>query len=331
MLLEWEPNIAVVAGGDHIDFNIEAVAALGLLHRMRLRLYVRPVSEEDLDALIAEARAETVQPTAICLGGLQAGVNVPSGCGSIDRANWKALLEQSGLIEFDGARQPSIDRGAMRAIRDQSDVRLALMSGFLWLRPLSRDRVPPSLRWTRRPAHELFERCFFMTMTTTFRGDGESWGTRKRGRPIPDGVLRLPKSNLPILYDCKASADGYVMSMEDVRGFADYLRRPIKGSWKPKTQIPGFLVVSAEIGSKGKRSWADRQKDLQDRVRGARLYWVRANHLVEFAMALERAGVTTEHREMIDWPSILKPGDVMWDSFDRQMTLLEQFGYRFEP
>jgi translation elongation factor EF-Tu-like GTPase len=116
--------------------------------------------------------------------------------------------------------------------------------------------------------------------------------------------------------------------MDDVRGFADYLRNPLKGAWKPTGGKAGFLVVSSEIGREKTRSWADRQRDLQARVSRAKLVWIRASDLVDFAMALERAGVTPEHRELIDWARLLRPGDIRGESFTDELRALERFGYR---
>jgi hypothetical protein len=220
---------------------------------------------------------------------------------------------------------------ALRELKDRADARFSFVNGLLWLRPLSRNRVPPALRWTGRPAHELFERYFFLTMTTTFRAGGTSWGTKKRGKPIPDGVLDLPQVGTSLLYDCKAAHNGYEMTYRDLTGFADYLHHPPEGGWSTQEGIvPYFLVISSQIqGGTREASFQGRQKALNQKVPGAKLIWMRAPDLVRFGLAIEAAEVTPADREGISWVTLFDTGDVHWDVFQAELGKLAHLGYTF--
>jgi hypothetical protein len=253
------------------------------------------------------------------------------GIAVIDAEAFDNLCQESGVLIHDEKGRLCVDRVALRELKDQTDARFSFVNGLLWLRPLSRNRVPPALRWTGRPAHELFERCFFLAMTTTFRARGISWGTKERGKPIPDGVLNLLRMDTPVLYDCKAAKEGYTMTYRDLTGFADYLRNSSTGGWScPKEIIPRFLVISSEIhGGTREASFEGRQKALAQKVPSARLTWMRAPDLVRFGLAIEAAEVAPTDREAICWKALLDAGDVRWDAFQAELRRLAILGYTF--
>ena len=196
---------------------------------------------------------------------------------------------------------------------------------------LSVETVCPLHYVLDRPAHELFERYFFLTMTTTFRATGTSWGTKKRGKPIPDGVLDLSQVGTPVLYDCKAAHNGYEMTYRDLTGFADYLRHPPEGGWNSHEGIvPHFLVISSQIqGGTRQASFQGRQRTLNQKVPGAKLTWMRAPDLVRFGLAIEAAEVAPADREGISWATLFDTGDVRWDVFQAELGKLAQLGYTF--
>jgi hypothetical protein len=331
LLLEWGSNVAVASRGTFVDFNVVSSSALGLRHRQRFRLFPYPVTAPELRQLQDEATVVGLDAVAVAPLGLEDGVTVPSGVSVIDADAFEKLCQESGVLVRDEQGQLCIDRIALRELKDHADTRFSFVNGLLWLRPLSRNRVPPALRWTGGPAHELFERCFFLTMTTTFRAYGNSWGTTKPGQPIPDGVLNFPGLYVPVLYDCKAANTSYTMTYRDLTGFVDYLRHPSVGEWRcPEGVTPRFLVISSEIhGGTRAASFTGRQKPLNQKVPGARLTWMRAPDLVRFGLAIEAAEVAPAHRESVCWAALLDAGDVHWDAFQIELRRLAALGYTF--
>jgi len=165
-------------------------------------------------------------------------------------------------------------------------------------------------------------------MTSTFQVYGVSWGTRDRGKAAPDGGLRFPHHNGPVLYDCKAARDGYEMSFKDLRTAADYLLNPPDDAWRfSEMETPWFLVVSSEIvGGTRTASFMSRQQELQKRVPNARLTWIRIPDLCRFGLAIEKSSLSSDCRNHIRWTEILSAGDVRWDSFQKELDHLRDEG-----
>jgi hypothetical protein len=331
LLLEWVSNVSVSPRGAFVDFGVTSLSALGLQHKQRFRLFAHPVTTQELGQLQREAAVIELDPIVVAPLGLEKAVVVPPGVTIIDAETLDRLCQESGVIIHDEQGRYCVDRAALRELKDQADARFSFVNGLLWLRPLSRNRVPPALRWTGRLAYELFERYFFLTMTTTFRASGASWGTKKRGKAIPDGMLGLPKVGTPVLYDCKAANNGYEMTYRDLTGFVDYLRNPTEGEWdSPTGGVPRFLIISSEIHSGTREaSFHGRQRALNQKVPGAKLTWMRAPDLVRFGLAIEAAEVSPVHREGISWAALLDAGDVHWDIFQAELRRLAKLGYTF--
>lgn len=317
--------------GAFIDFDIVMPSALGVELRQRFRLFPGAVTRHDLAQLKDEAAAVGRVPVAVAPRGGGDGGDEPTIAAIIGPDEFDRLCRESGVVFHDANDRPAVDRSMLQELRDYSNSRFALLSGLLWLRPLSRNRRPPALCWTGKPAHELFEASFFQVMSTIFRAHGTSWGTRKRGRPVPDGVLMLPDVSAPVLYDCKAAQDGYSMQYRDLTGFADYLKNPIEQAWAcPDGVAPRFLVISSEIRAGSREaSFAGRQRALRRMVPGATLTWMRARDLVRFGLALEQAEVRPEHRETIAWTALLDTGDVTWTAFRGELERLAALNYTF--
>lgn len=296
---------------------------------LRFRLFFGTPRLDELSELVSEALASGLRPIAITPHGTP---EKPAGLTVLGSSELQRLCEQSGVIQSEGDSF-AVDRDALRELEDNQDPRIALLNGLLWLRPLSRDRVPPVLRWTGTPAHELFERCFFLSVVSTFDATGIRWGTGARGRPIPDGRLAFRGLGGPVLYDCKASRRGYEMTYRDLAGFVDYLVDPIEPDWKrPKRGPLYFLVVSSEfVESSPSTLFRRRRAALQKKARGAQLVWIRAPDLARFGLAIERANVTHAHRSSIQWRVMFNAGDVRWSHFAAVLDRLEEkHGYSFD-
>ena len=328
LLREWAEHISVSRRGAFVDFDVRAVGPLSLGLRLRFRLFFEAPSRENLVELVGEATARSLQPIAITPHG---SPQAPPGVTVIGELDLERLAAQSAVVTSaaDGAR--IVDRDALRELEDHSDPRIALLNGLLWLRPLSRDRIPPALRWTGTPAHELFEQCFFLSFVSTFSATGVRWGTRERGRPFPDGRLTLPGLRAVILYDCKASRGGYEMSYRDLTGFTDYINDPVEKGWTwSSARRHYFVVVSSQYIDSGRGSLFERRKaSLARKAQGARLVWLRAPDVARFGLALERAHVTYAHRRLVRWRRLFDRGNLNWPDFREELAVLSSHGYSF--
>lgn len=327
LLREWGARFTVSRRGAFIDYDLSATGPLATSVKQRYRLYFSRPDVNDLGDLQSEAESSGRVPVAVAPLGLDAAMSPVAAIGT---DAFTSLCNASGVVKGNDSHF-EVDREALQELTDHKDPRIALLNGLLWLRPLSRDRVPPALRWTKTPAHELFERCFFLSMTSTFNSGGTSWGTRKRGRPIPDGWLSIGGLGAPVLYDCKASRAGYEMPYRDLTGFVDYLVDPIESDWKRGAGKKAyFLVVTSEFAtSSSSQTFAKRRVQLARKAKDATLVWLRAPDLSRFGLAIERAGVTVAHRRSIQWSKLFQVGDIRWHHFQEQLARLERHGYSF--
>lgn len=323
LLLEWTLDVEVSRGMNFVDFVTTSLAPIGIPVRQRFRLFFDEVQDADLATLREVSNTASETAVAIAPRGYTAGTRFVE---MIDAEALGNLADQSAVVSVDRDRNWLVDRLALGDLTDSNDTRLALVNGLLLLRPLARDRVPPSLRSVGRPAHELFERCFFTVMTSSFGARGTSWGTERRGEVRPDGLLELGGVNRPVIYDCKASFAGYRPTYRDMLGFADYVNHPV--GWTPPAGVlPRLLVVSSEFQMRGTGSFARRQAQLHAKAPGVDLTTIRARDLARFGLGLERSSLPLAGRLAINWEAILGAGEVQWADFERQVGSLRTAGY----
>lgn len=321
LVREWTPHVVVSRRRGFVDLDCETRPVLDMATRHRLRLFVGPVGYAEIDALREEAEAADRVPVVVAMGAVDGRAAGRLRVEVIDRLRFEALRDDSGVV----VRRPDgtwdAAPSALSELSDARDRQLSFLGGLVWLRTLSKNRRPPALLWTGQPASDLFEQALYVTMTSTFQRPGASWGSRARGKAVPDGVLDFGSLG-PVLYDCKASAEGYAMSHRDVLGFAHYLNEPI--GWSPAPGVtPGLLVVSSTFRPGSRQgSFASRAEQLGRAAPGAALYWLEASDLARFGVAIERAGLSHLERAKIDWPSILKPGAVRWGEFAAELARL---------
>ena len=329
LLRESVDRIRVSRRGAFVDFDVRALVPLSQTIPVRYRLgYWHAPTVQEMGELVSEAQIGGLRPVAILPRGFSENGPVPQGIATITASQLGRLCEESvTVVEESGTYR--LDRDALNELDDNDDPRIALLNGLLWLRPLSRDRLPVPLRWTGTPAHELFERCLFLSMVSTFGASGVRWGTDQRGRPLPDGRLAFQGLAAPVLYDCKASRLGYEMSYRDLTGFVDYLIDPMESGWRlAKTASVYFLVVSSQFdGGSASALFKRRQQALAKKAPGARLVWMRAPDIARFGLAIERAKVSHADRRLINWRAILSAGDVGWSHFEGQLMRLQRRGY----
>jgi hypothetical protein len=329
LLRESGTGLTMTRRGQFVDFNVDVSGPLDSRIRQRFRLYLTKPTAVHLEDLRAEAQASGLQPFAITPQGTDIDGALPSSVSIISASDLERLCNKSGVVKADTGTYV-VDREALRELRDYRDPRIALLNGLIWLRPLSRDRMPPALQWTGTPAHELFEKCFFLSMISTFGCTGISWGTKARGKPIPDGRVAFRGVAATVLYDCKAAKRGYDMEYRDLTGFADYLNDPVEAMWTRPTGTIFFLVISSDfIEGAGSASFEGRRKALAKKAEGAQLVWMRAPDLAKFGLAIERAEVSHSDRSSIAWQRLLKAGNVTWTHFDEELKRLSAKGYSF--
>ena len=322
LLLEWTLEVEVHRGRSYVDFVTSCPGPLGIETRQRFRLFLEVADERDVTALRDQSESRGETPVAILLRGSNSAA---TGVVTLGPDQLNELADQSGVLTKPSSEDWSIDTSAIGDLAENQDTRLTLVNGLLWLRPLARNRVPPALRRTGRPAHELFERCFFTVMSSTFGARGTSWGTEKRGEVRPDGLLELPNAALTI-YDCKASFDGYAPTYRDILGFADYVNHPT-GWAPPASGQPRFLVVSSAFRMSGTGSFRKRRDQLARKAPGVELATVRARDLIRFAVLLERSNVSMEGRLSVNGDQLLQAGEVQWPDFELQLVALRASGY----
>lgn len=323
LLLEWTLEVEVHRGRNYIDFVTSSLAPLGVNVRQRFRLFFGDVDEADFGSLRVVCQASEETPVVVVTQYPSVG---PSGMFVIGPAELDSLVDQSTVLTKGGDGSPAIESSSLGDLSDERDTRLALVNGLLWLRPLARNRVPPALRPTGRPAHELFERCFFTVLSSTFAARGTSWGTNKRGEVRPDGLLDLPNAKRPTIYDCKASLEGYTPTHQDILSFADYVNNPV-GWTPPGGPAPRFLVISSGFQMRGRGSFTKRRDQLLAKASGVDLVTIRARDLVRFGVELERASLRIEGRMAIDWGALLDAGEVQWQDFELQLDSLRAAGF----
>jgi hypothetical protein len=100
-------------------------------------------------------------------------------------------------------------------------------------------------------------------------------GTKKRGKPIPDGVLDLPQVGTPVLYDCKAAHNGYEMTYRDLTGLSiicAILLMEVGASSRDCATIPCHQLQIN--GGTRDASFEGRQRALNQKIPGAKLTWL---------------------------------------------------------
>ncbi len=93
------------------------------------------------------------------------------------------------------------------------------------------------------------------------------YGQNRRFEPITDGVVFLDKERQQVaLYDCKAYKDGYDISLESIRCFADYIKEFDDKYNKYGIKVYSFLVISGTIKN-DKSSLEKRRQELYKKAK----------------------------------------------------------------
>jgi hypothetical protein len=301
-----------------------AVTMPGLwhMHRVLVRIYHRPIDQEDVDDACRFATATgaveslvlPVHGTADTAIALAPGVMVVSAGEVAER------ITTSTLARWDE------DRPALAI--DRLDLTLRLSStamldpvGIEWLPSLALNELPSSLLEYGVEPQDLLERKAFRLLTSSFRFGGTRYGESARGKRFPDAVLDWPDgSATSALLDCKAASSGYRMEADHFLRFVNYWE-----SLAPELEGAGrslqYLVVLSSYfpGQRGERHpYWNRAEQLADRT-GLQLAYVTASDLAWTAAKVEDADMPLQLRCQLNWTEILNSGLVANEHFDRAL------------
>jgi hypothetical protein len=113
------------------------------------------------------------------------------------------------------------------------------------LRLLGHNRLPVGL--VGRP-DDLFEEYVHAGLEFVLHDRVVRYGQERRGEPVPDGFVSGRRSLL-MLYDAKAANDGYQVTRDTIRQFADYVRK-FHEQYEPYTgRLYCFVAISGHFAS----------------------------------------------------------------------------------
>lgn len=152
-------------------------------------------------------------------------------------------------------------------------------------------------------ADDLFEEYVHVGLQFILHKQVVRYGQDRRFKTLPDGVV-LGGGSLLLLYDCKAAKDGYDISRNSIRQFADYVRRFHQNYERYIGRVHCFLVVSSFFQSP--ETLDERSRDLlaECQVPLASLNADEMGQIVQ--MFVERPA----YRQSIEWKRILSGGAV---------------------
>jgi hypothetical protein len=315
-----------------IEFNRPAaydelvleVAPLWRRQRIRVRIATRIATQDDLIRLSARVdEGGDSDGVFIAAHGIADGVTTPRRLMLVTPEELVARLERSPLIMWQ-ERRPTAAYERITALRGlRKDAALLDPVGIRWLPVLALNEVPVELSAQDSPPQDLLERVAFRLLTSVFRFSGERHGEAARGQRLADSVItsRAPGQPWAALVDCKASADGYVMTADHLLRFEEYVTRA-----RPPLEQEGFdlrylVVLSSDFpGHAGERHpYYGRARELEDRA-AIHLVYLRAVHLARFATSIEGSEMPPNSREALSWTKALDRGLVSVDDLTGLMA-----------
>lgn len=287
--------------------------------RVATRLVEQPVVQRLADAVVAAGDAEGLLLAPL---GIEEGLQAPATVMIVGPGELISRMERCAMIAWSGGQPvPAYDRLGLRRALDR-DAFLLDPVGLRWLPSLALNELPPELSGREIAAEALFERIAFRLLTGTLRFAGIRHGESARGRRLPDAVLGLPgRPRVLALLDCKASADGYVMSSDHYLRFTGYiaaLRKRLEGEGSE----PRYMVIlsSAFAGSPGERHPYHQRAAALESDAGVRLVYLCAPDLARAATLVESRGLAPAAREALCWHEVFDHGLVQPAHLDRMLA-----------
>lgn len=303
------------------DMDEFAVTVPGLwhMHRVLVRIYYRPICQEEIDDTHAFAAAT---------GAVESVVLPAHGSDGLDLTMIPAVtvvsaeeiaerITRSALARWEADR-PSIATDRLDLVLRLSSTALLDPVGIEWLPSLALNEVPPSLVEYAIEPQDLLERKAFRLLTSTFRFRGVRYGEATRGRRLPDAVLDWPDDSVTsALLDCKAASSGYAMEADHFLRFVNYWETLAPQLEEHGRSLRYLIVLSSFFrGQEGDRHpfW-NRAEQVADKT-GLKLAYVTASDLAWTAAQMERADLPLHSRAEFDWHGVLHNGLVTADHFD---------------
>jgi|SRR5882724_9300820 len=163
------------------------------------------------------------------------------------------------------------------------------------LAELGLNKKPPGLRGR---TDDLFEAYVHAGLQFILQGRVIRYGQDRLFEAVPDGVV-LGRESIQLLYDCKAYKNGYPISRDSIRQFADYVRT-FHGRYESYVgRLHSFLVVSGKFQSDSTLEARSRELYSECQVP---LAFMTAETLGQVVTLLNNA---PRYRQSIDWNVVL--------------------------
>lgn len=171
------------------------------------------------------------------------------------------------------------------------------------LRILGNNALPPGL--AGKP-DTIFEEYVHAGLQFLLQDRVVRYGQERRFEALPDGLVPGRRSPL-MLYDAKAAAGGYHVTIATIRQFADYVRKFHDRYENYVDRLFSFLVISGQFSSD--ETLQDRSDQLYAEC-GVRLAFMPADEMAAIIAILADRPV---YRSAIDWKEIFSKTTVTAD------------------
>ncbi|MDQ3817217.1 MAG: hypothetical protein M3362_05945 [Acidobacteriota bacterium] len=143
------------------------------------------------------------------------------------------------------------------------------------------------------------------------------YGQDRRGEVVPDGLV-LSRNSFHLLYDCKAAKDGYEISRNSIRQFADYVDNFHRRYESYMGRLHAFLVISGKFKSDGTLEGRARELYAECKVP---LVFLTATELGKIiALFADRPAL----RQSVDWPAIFSNVSVSVETVESSIKARER-------
>ncbi len=292
------------------EFTV-TVPSLWHMHRVLMRIYHRPIGNEDLDdARAFAATTGAIEALVLAAHGIKEGTSlVGPGLTIMSAGEFVDRITSSALVRWE-ADQPSLAIDRLDLMLHLSRTALVDPVGIEWLPSLALNELPPALTEYGIEPQDLLERKSFRLLTATFRFGGDRYGEAFRGKRLPDAVLHWPDgSPTSALLDCKAASSGYRMDADHLLRFINYWDTLAPQLDKDGRDLRYLIVLSSFFpGQQGDRHpYWNRAEEIEDKT-GLHLAYITASDLAWAAARLESHEAPLKARQEIDWNGVLGSG-----------------------
>jgi hypothetical protein len=167
---------------------------------------------------------------------------------------------------------------------------------------------------------DLYEEHVHAALQFVVNGRVVRYGQKFRGVVLPDGVAIVSGQSL-FLYDAKAYRDGYPVSRDSIRQFADYVRRFHGSHESTLGRLSGFLLVSSSFDVPPGHHQA-RSTELFAEC-GVPLVFVTSGVLGAICAECARR---PELRRHVRWREVIVPPDLDLERFRSAVQMLDREG-----